>query len=112
MRIPNDDFVQNFKAQTEDNAPYTLQQMAQRVLDLQDACNLSGVIHSWDGDISRLWVIARAIGKGTDWLNTHPINKLYASKVHDLSCMGLSDSDSFIEASNSCETLANGNWTE
>jgi len=53
-------------------------------LFVQDACNLSGVIHSWSEIVSRIWKEADKLGKGTDWVNRHPINILFASKVASL----------------------------
>ena len=60
----------------------TLEQLAQEALNVQDACNLSGVVHGF----------ARAIGdlrelfpdKGTDFINRHPICQLWADKIAHL----------------------------
>jgi hypothetical protein len=51
---------------------------------VQDACNLSGVAHNLSRIMTRLWDEARATGKGTDWVNKHPIVVLYAAKLYDL----------------------------
>ena len=56
-------------------------------LQVQDACNLSGVVRSMCGAMSDLWAMARALGKGTDWVNNHPICRLYASKIAHLTGM-------------------------
>ena len=56
-------------------------------IQVQDACNLSAVVHSMDETISDLWSMARALGKGTDWVNNHPICRLYASKIAHLTGM-------------------------
>lgn len=56
----------------------------QTALDVQNACNLSGVIHSWDNIVSRIWEQANAEGEGTDWVNRHPINVLFSDKVAQL----------------------------
>ena len=58
-----------------------------RAREVQDACNLSGVVHSMDETMSDLWAMARALGKGTDWVNNHPICRLYASKIAHLTGM-------------------------
>jgi len=63
----------------------TLKQLAQESLDVQNACNLSGVVHSF----SRAMTDLRAIlsveeGFSTDKLNTHPIAVLYSSKIGSL----------------------------
>jgi hypothetical protein len=60
--------------------PRTLKQLAQEALDVQNACNLSGVVHGF----------ARAMGdlmehtKSTDERNRHPIAVLWADKVAHL----------------------------
>jgi len=58
-----------------------------RAIEVQDACNLSGVVHSMDETMSDLWVMARALGRGTGWVNHHPICRLYASKIAHLTGM-------------------------
>jgi len=52
---------------------------------VQNACNLSGVLHSFDKVIDRVWEDARANGQGTDWVNTHPLVRLFCDKLYDLS---------------------------
>ena len=56
-------------------------------IQVQDACNLSGVANSMGEAMSDLWAMARALGKGTDWVNNHPICRLYASKIAHLTGM-------------------------
>ena len=56
-------------------------------IQVQDACNLSAVVHSMDETMSDLWAMARAMGKGTDWVNNHPICRLFASKIAHLTGM-------------------------
>ena len=56
-------------------------------IQVQDACNLSALVHSMDETMSDLWAMARALGKGTDWVNNHPICRLYASKIAHLTGM-------------------------
>lgn len=58
--------------------------LIQRALDVQDACNLSGVVHAFSRDISELWKVARQLGHGTDWVNQHRVSKLYADKIKSL----------------------------
>lgn len=60
----------------------TLQQLAQEVLDVQDACNLSGVVLAWGRSISELRSLLD--DKSTDAINKHPINVMWASKVESL----------------------------
>jgi len=56
-------------------------------IQVQDACNLSGIANSMGEAMSDLWAMARALGKGTDWVNNHPICRLYASKIAHLTGM-------------------------
>ena len=56
-------------------------------IQAQDACNLSAVVHSMDETMSDLWAMARATDKGTDWVNNHPVCRLYASKIAHLTGM-------------------------
>lgn len=62
----------------------TLQREAQQVLDIQDACNLSGVVHAFSRAMDTLWAAAKAESQGTDYVNQHPIVTLYLSKLVSL----------------------------
>lgn len=62
----------------------TERELYQEALDVQDACNLSGVVHSFDRAVSELWGIAFAKGEGTHWVNTHPVCRLYIDKLRSL----------------------------
>lgn len=86
----------------------TLKELAQEALDVQDACNLSGVVHGWHRSMERLCAIMRELPdySGTDMVNTHPINKLWASKVYDLTNMGFNDTEAFYSAYLDCKKLA------
>lgn len=53
-------------------------------LMVQSACNLSGVVHSFSEILSRLVKEAQEHGKGTDWVNTHPICVLFAKQIKHL----------------------------
>ena len=65
--------------------PKTLKQAAETALFVQDACNLSGVLRSMtDIVFETLWPIAHETGKGTDWVNQHPIVSLFLSKLSSL----------------------------
>ena len=51
---------------------------------VQDACNLSGVVHSFGQVVSELWEHAREKGMGTEWVNQHPVCVLFADKMASL----------------------------
>lgn len=59
----------------------------------QSACNLSGVVYSYAKAMDAVCEEARALGKGTDWRNNHPICRLYAEQI-----MHLTSSKSWDEA--------------
>jgi hypothetical protein len=68
----------------EDNR--TMADLAREALQVQNACNLSGVVHSFSRAITRLRVLLEAEGKGgTANINHHPICQAWASKIVDLS---------------------------
>jgi hypothetical protein len=88
----------------------TLQDLAKEALQVQDACNLSGVVHGFSRAVTELREILRATGGdlSTDAVNQHPICCMWASKIHDLTRMGLSDGERFHEVYDACEDIANG----
>jgi hypothetical protein len=56
----------------------TIQEAARVALDCQDACNLSGVLASFKEVVHEvLWPEARRLGKGTEWVNQHPVCTLF-----------------------------------
>ncbi len=63
----------------------TERELLAEALAVQDACNLSGVVHSYSRAMTDLWDLARRVGGGTEWVNTHPVAVLYADKVRHLS---------------------------
>jgi hypothetical protein len=47
----------------------------------QGACNLSGLAHSLAEAMGLIWEEARNQGQGTDYVNTHPIVRLYVEQM-------------------------------
>ena len=86
---------------------HDLQEAAQTALDIQDACNLSGVVFSFARIMQSLCDVAHAEGKGTDWKNQHPIAQLFASKIADLSRVEYTGTG-FSRAYDACQQLAKG----
>jgi hypothetical protein len=72
----------------------------QTALDIQNACNLSGVIRCWTEMTARIWEDIWASGGGTREFNRHPINVLFASKVESLT-----EASDFSNFSSCCETI-------
>jgi len=63
----------------------TIRELAQEAHDVQDACNLTGVVHAFSRAMTDLREIARAEGwESTEKLNTHPIVIMWSSKVSSL----------------------------
>ncbi len=60
----------------------TIQEAARVALDCQDARNLSGVLASFKEIVHEvIWPEARRLGKGTEYVNTHPVVTLFLSKL-------------------------------
>lgn len=60
--------------------PRTLKELAKEALDVQDACNLSGVAHGFARAMTDLGEHTR----GTDERNKHPVAVLWADKIAHL----------------------------
>jgi hypothetical protein len=59
----------------------TLRKLAQDALDVQDACNLSGVVHGFSRAMTAL---RDTKPMSTTELNTHPVAILWADKIAQL----------------------------
>ena len=60
----------------------TLKELATLAMDVQDACNLRVVVHSFSQSMTDLREVNP--GRGTDFYNAHPVAVLFASKVASL----------------------------
>ncbi len=82
----------------------------QNALWSQDACNLSGIVRSFHLMLERVWEEARAKGEGTDYVNSHPVSRLFAEQIMHLS-KGCDYSDAYayvrshLEEVTPCTTL-------
>lgn len=74
----------------------------QTALDVQSGCNLSGIIHSFSRIISKVWEEAKENHKGTDWVNEHPICRLFAEQISHLT-----RNRNYNEAHDFCQEHAN-----
>jgi hypothetical protein len=62
-----------------------LREAAQTAIDVQNACNLSGVLASFHSIVSDvICPEARRLGQGTDFVNRHPIVRVFLAKLADL----------------------------
>ena len=79
-------------------------------LGSQKACNLTAIVRSLAQVTEEIWAEAKRKGKGTDYVNAHPICRLYAEQIHFLATKDHeSDSpvhDSWMKASEFCERMA------
>jgi hypothetical protein len=84
--------------------PRTLHSMAQEALDVQSACNLSGVIAAF----ARIVTDMRGpLGMDTPTCNTHPICRLFAEQIAHLTGGGSCENvESYWQAHRECERLA------
>lgn len=70
---------------TEPEDTRSMADLANEAIRVQDACNLSGVVHSFSKAIKRLRVLLREKGtESTNDINGHTISKAWASKIHSL----------------------------
>ena len=84
----------------------TLKELAQDALQVQDACNLSGVVFSFGRAMEALWkILKEEKGADTDAVNRHPIAVMYSSKIASLT--GSDDAAQFSAAYTACQALAN-----
>lgn len=63
--------------------------LATEALNIQNACNMGGVSNSFAKVVNDVWQIAHANNKGTDWVNNHPVVRLFASKIHGIFILGM-----------------------
>ena len=63
----------------------TESELIKEACQVQDACNLSGVVFAFARAMERLCVLSHADqSRGTKWRNEHIVSKLYASKIQSL----------------------------
>jgi len=86
----------------------TYREAAQLALQVQDASNLSGVVHDLPEVMDAIWI--EGYGKGTDWVNQNPIVRLILYKLCSLNGLAVSDYESNIADTlvGAVEQIANG----
>jgi len=82
----------------------TIKQLAQEALDVQNACNLCGVVQSF----ARAMIDLGEHTKGTDERNQHPVSVLWADKVAHLTGTQAIGNDAVMKAYTICHDLAGG----
>lgn len=87
-----------------------LQDAARTALEVQDACNLSGVLRAFNRVVTEvLWPEANQRGHGTEWVNSHPLCTLFLAKLTDLNrsaCYCTASSDAFGTAYDAVRAIA------
>lgn len=75
-------------------------QAYRNAVELQWSSDLSKIVSTWAEDIRVVWEEARALDRGTNHVHTHPINRLYASKLGTITggCKNSMASRSFKQA--------------
>jgi len=74
-------------------------------IEVQNACNLSGVALSFAQVMCHINEEAQACGQGTDWKNRHPIVRLWVDKLADLAGMRMDfvKIEHYVEALHECQ---------
>ena len=79
----------------------------QNAIDIQDATNLSGVVHQFSRDMRIICEEVRAAGGGTDHINRHPVCRLYAEQIAWLAGAGTcANHGTYLKARAACEKKA------
>lgn len=79
----------------------------QTALDIQDATNLSGVVHQFSRDMRRICEEIRAAGGNTKHINRHPVCRLYAEQIAWLAGAGTCASHgTYLRALHTCRKKA------
>lgn len=77
------DWIDAYKALTHSTVepPALAPEDYREALLSQSACNLSGIVTSFSRILKKVWDESRRYGQGTDWVNKHPICRLYAEQI-------------------------------
>lgn len=86
-----------------DTEPMDIHHAARLAIDLQNCCNLEALLHTYQRVLTEA---LKPLCESRDDMFNHPVSRLFASKVHSLTNMGLSDTEAFEEAYKACEELA------
>lgn len=78
----------------------TIKELADEAVLVQSACNGFAIANSYGKMMTNLRDALKESGEpnDTDDLRNHPINRMWASKIHDLAGLGLSDMEMYSDA--------------
>ncbi len=86
-----------------------MERHCKEAIQVQDACNLSGVVHAMAEAVESVCDMANRLGQGTAWKNRHPVLVLFAAKVVHLAGLGDASLGEAYERSHAlCEAYARG----
>ena len=75
----------------------------QDAITVQDGVNLSGIVYDFARILPKIWEESNAAGRGTAFVNTHPICILFADKIKDMTKRG---HDTYFTAMDKCKNEA------
>lgn len=86
----------------------SLEVLAREAMNVQNACNLLGVSKGFARAVQDLKeaLDASNLPSDTDTIKCHPIARLWTSKLHDMTGMGISDCSRYDKAYSACDLLA------
>lgn len=87
----------------------TMQRAAQSALDVQTACNLSGIVQSL-ADITA-WMRTE-LKCDTPTCNEHPVCRLFAEAICSLTGAGMGDAQSYSKAYDWCQRIAKSHTSQ
>lgn len=88
----------------------SLSELAREAIQIQDACNLSGLVHGWSRSVTELR--KNLPDASTERINTHPINRLWVSKLFSLAAPVFVDGDGYGLAYRACKMMAEADASE
>lgn len=84
----------------------TVKQIAFDALYMQNAYDLNDVVKSFADATTVLWAEAWMRGEGAEWVNTHPVSRLYTFQLMTLSGIAYTTADPmYADAYNACRKL-------
>lgn len=92
---------------TNEQIQELLKHVAKEAIQIQSAVNLSGVVCTWAQAMDVICELDKRENHGTEWKNSHPINRLFATQVAHLTGIVTTVDDAiYHEAYAACEALA------
>lgn len=55
--------------------------MYRKAILSQSACNVSGLVHDLANLMDEIWKEEKEVGGGTEFVNTHPVVRLFAEQI-------------------------------